>query len=720
MAVDLDYARVVGEFGVSIPDGTDPDTTPDIVRCTAGTVTITPLIKSFVAYDAGKPVQLASVPYVATIANGVLTYNGQTSIDVVDLTSSKANPHIADGAATHSVSFAGMKAGTREVAFTDYDVRITAAGDGISGVGICDLNVLRPVTPAAAVPITRGPVGPDGPGIVDAQIVDGRLVLTLEVVGDVDAGPLPAGSDSTTAGWLGNAATLSGAALRAVVRTTPWNFTSLPTVNGQPIAPDPEVGDVIGLGQVLSSKADLGSDGKIPTSQIPTLPNGATFPVGSQAAMLALSTAVVGDFAVRSDLASQPYRLAALPASTIANWIAFGTAPSVSSVAGKTGTVTLALSDVANLVTSLAAKAPTASPTFTGTVTGVTKTHVGLGNVDNTSDAGKPISTAAAAALSGKADKSAGVEQLAGWADTVPPANTVPRYDGAQYSPVNLDEDYAQIGTDGRLEPASWPKYLLPTVVVDVGSSVPADFPTGGMVWERPAPTSLVPLLAGSGLGSGAGSTFTVTTTRALAIGDWVGISLMTSAETTSGVLPTILTLANPSTGAWTMSSAVQNNQAGTVQADIKYAQVTTAIPSGSTITFSLNQSRVHRSAVLFVMPSLTSAPLDRTAVGGGGSSTTLTLTTAATAATQQARELAICVLAHNDATAPTSRTITGTGGWTNLAAVESDNAASSRTQTVLYRVLTTSSAITGSGSVTASDASTGAWTGVVATFRAA
>ena len=34
-------------------------------------------------------------------------------------------------------------------------------------------------------------------------------------------------------------------------------------------------------------------------------------------------------------------------------------------------------------------KAPTASPTFTGTVTGVTKAHVGLGNVDNTSDAAK-------------------------------------------------------------------------------------------------------------------------------------------------------------------------------------------------------------------------------------------------------------------------------------------------------------------------------------------
>ncbi len=51
-----------------------------------------------------------------------------------------------------------------------------------------------------------------------------------------------------------------------------------------------------------------------------------------------------------------------------------------------------------SLAAALAAKAPTASPTFTGTVSGVTKTHVGLGNVDNTPDALKPVSTAQAAA----------------------------------------------------------------------------------------------------------------------------------------------------------------------------------------------------------------------------------------------------------------------------------------------------------------------------------
>jgi hypothetical protein len=51
----------------------------------------------------------------------------------------------------------------------------------------------------------------------------------------------------------------------------------------------------------------------------------------------------------------------------------------------------------------LALKAPLASPTFTGTVGGITKNMIGLPNVDNTSDANKPVSTLAQTALNLKA-----------------------------------------------------------------------------------------------------------------------------------------------------------------------------------------------------------------------------------------------------------------------------------------------------------------------------
>ncbi len=49
--------------------------------------------------------------------------------------------------------------------------------------------------------------------------------------------------------------------------------------------------------------------------------------------------------------------------------------------------------------TALDLKAPLANPTFTGTVSGVTKSMVALGNVDNTSDTDKPVSTAQASAI---------------------------------------------------------------------------------------------------------------------------------------------------------------------------------------------------------------------------------------------------------------------------------------------------------------------------------
>lgn len=104
-------------------------------------------------------------------------------------------------------------------------------------------------------------------------------------------------------------------------------------------------------------------------------------------------------------------------------WDKIDNTDQVSSVAGRTGAVVLTATDVglanvnnttdANKPISTAAqnaldlKAPLASPTFTGTVSGITKTMVGLSNVDNTTDANKPVSTATQTALDLKASASA-------------------------------------------------------------------------------------------------------------------------------------------------------------------------------------------------------------------------------------------------------------------------------------------------------------------------
>lgn len=67
-------------------------------------------------------------------------------------------------------------------------------------------------------------------------------------------------------------------------------------------------------------------------------------------------------------------------------------------------TITTALGTKLDSSTAATTYAPINNPTFTGTVGGVTKTMVGLGNVDNTSDINKPISTLTQAAINALAD----------------------------------------------------------------------------------------------------------------------------------------------------------------------------------------------------------------------------------------------------------------------------------------------------------------------------
>lgn len=131
--------------------------------------------------------------------------------------------------------------------------------------------------------------------------------------------------------------------------------------------------EVASAEQDLSGKADLDGNGKLLTSQLPNLGISEFLgEVNSQAALLALS-GQRGDWAIRSD-EGVTYILVADGGSQLSDWRAISTpADAVSSVNGQTGVVVL------------------------------TKADVGLGNVDNTSDADKPISTATQSALDLKA-----------------------------------------------------------------------------------------------------------------------------------------------------------------------------------------------------------------------------------------------------------------------------------------------------------------------------
>jgi hypothetical protein len=75
----------------------------------------------------------------------------------------------------------------------------------------------------------------------------------------------------------------------------------------------------------------------------------------------------------------------------------------VTEVTAGTGLTGGAITSTGTVAVDFTTVAPLASPEFTGTVSGITKSMVGLSNVDNTSDANKPISTATQTALDLKA-----------------------------------------------------------------------------------------------------------------------------------------------------------------------------------------------------------------------------------------------------------------------------------------------------------------------------
>ncbi|MHD0300110.1 hypothetical protein RCF19_29825 [Rhodococcus qingshengii] len=136
---------------------------------------------------------------------------------------------------------------------------------------------------------------------------------------------------------------------------------------------------VTGLTAKLALKADLVDDGTgrmvLPTSQAPSITTTETKMVANTTARLALTAADIqpGDYAMEQDTGNS-YALLRTPISTAANWIRVnvpnGTVTSVNGQAGPT--VVLGKSDV------------------------------GLGNVDNTKDTDKPVSTAQAAAINAK------------------------------------------------------------------------------------------------------------------------------------------------------------------------------------------------------------------------------------------------------------------------------------------------------------------------------
>lgn len=244
-----------------------------------------------------------------------------------------------------------------------------------------------------------------------------------------------AGSASAAAA---DAATAQGAASTATGAKTAaedardlaehWAQEAASTVlDGVPNATDTTKGGILLAGDLagtwdaptvpaLAAKADL-VGGKIPSSQIPAIATTETHVVASTAERLALSVQR-GDVAVQTGNPGRgTYILQGDDPANDGDWVIMAVEAAVSSVNGYQGIVVL------------------------------DKADVGLGQVDNTSDANKPVSTAQATALAGKSDtghKHAGADITSG---TVPFARL----------PVGTGANTVAAGDDSRLTNARPP-----------------------------------------------------------------------------------------------------------------------------------------------------------------------------------------------------------------------------------------------------------------------
>lgn len=153
-------------------------------------------------------------------------------------------------------------------------------------------------------------------------------------------------------------------------------ITSLGNTAANTYVPVSDVGNADGV-------ASLDSNGLIPDSQIPA--------------------GIARDSEVSSAISTEVTNRNTAISTAINNLI--NSAPGTLDTLGEIATVLAADESAAAALTTLVnSKAPINNPTFTGTVGGITKAMVGLGNVDNTTDANKPVSTAQLAALDLKAN----------------------------------------------------------------------------------------------------------------------------------------------------------------------------------------------------------------------------------------------------------------------------------------------------------------------------
>lgn len=175
------------------------------------------------------------------------------------------------------------------------------------------------------------------------QIIQPGLVVPLGVAkGDTGPAGPPGGSDESFAAWINDTTPSS---TRSAINSVNATASTADRARANHTGTQP-ASTITGLAAVATSgsASDI-TTGSLPNAVLPPLAISETFPVASEAAMLAVS-AQQGDVAIRTDL-NKSFILRTNSPSVLGDWSELLTpTDAVTSVAGKVGVVSLVPSDV--------------------------------------------------------------------------------------------------------------------------------------------------------------------------------------------------------------------------------------------------------------------------------------------------------------------------------------------------------------------------------------
>ena len=276
-----------------------------------------PILNQNTTGNASTATALANTVYI----NGV-AFNGLQDITIPSNTANALNFNDAGTGVSSPASFNGAVAKT--ISYNTIGAAPSMGSTNISMLG----NITTGTWSANIIGANVGGAGTNN-GILKAN---GAGVVSVANAGTDFQSPL-----SFVSPLLNNANTISltqaSGVANGYLSNTDWTLFN----------------NKIDLSQKASNNgvASLDANGKIPSSQIPAISFSSGYVVTSQAAMLALSAAVVGSIAIRTDN-SKNYVLSGLPATTLTNWLELLMPVAVSSVNGRTeSNITLTSTDIA-------------------------------------------------------------------------------------------------------------------------------------------------------------------------------------------------------------------------------------------------------------------------------------------------------------------------------------------------------------------------------------